>query len=56
MVTPSDKYEETLMCVASYIKYSIDQVRENTENHKKSLNGPNGTVASKTVDSVQDDC
>ena len=44
------------MCVASYIKYSIDQVRENTENQKKSLNGPNGTVASKTVDSVQDDC
>lgn len=53
MVTPSDKYEETLMCVASYIKYSVDEVREVTENQKKSLNGPDGTVASKTVDSVQ---
>ena len=52
MVTPSDKYEETLMCVASYIKYSVDEVREVTENQKKSLNGPDGTVASKTVDSV----
>ena len=49
----ADKYEETLMSVASYIKHSVDEVREVTENQKKSLNGPDGTVASKTVDSVK---
>ena len=49
----ADKYEETLMSVASYIKHSVDEVTEVTENQKKSLNGPDGTVASKTVDSVQ---
>ena len=48
-----DKYEEKLMSVASYIKHSVDEVREVTENQKKSLNGPDGTVASKTVDYVQ---
>ena len=55
VVTPleADKYEETLMSAASYIKHSVDEVREVTENQKKSLNGPDGTVASKTVDSVQ---
>ena len=55
MVTPleADKLKETLMSVASYIKHSVDEVREVTENPKKSLNGPDGTVASKTVDSVQ---
>ena len=55
VVTPLevDKYEETLMSVAIYIKHSVDEVREVTENQKKSLNGPDGTVASKTVDSVQ---
>ena len=49
----ADKYEETLMSVASYIKHSVDEVKEVTENQKKSLNGPDGTVALKTVDSVQ---
>ena len=55
VVTPleADKYEETLMSVASYIKHSVDEVRVVTENQKKSLNGPDGKVASKTVDSVQ---
>ena len=49
----ADKYEETLMSVASYIKHSVDEVKEVTENQKKSLNGPDRTVALKTVDSVQ---
>ena len=37
VVTPlgADKYEETLMSVASYIKHSVDKVREVTENQKK---------------------
>ena len=41
------------MSVARYIKHSIDEVREITENQKSSMNGPDGTVASKTADSVQ---
>ena len=49
----ADKYEENLISVALYIKHSIDEVRETTENQKISMNGPDGTVASKTADSVQ---
>ena len=41
------------MSVARYIKHSIDEVREITENQKSGMNGPDGTVASKMADSVQ---
>ena len=36
-VTPleADKYVETLVSVASYIKHSVDKIREFTENQKK---------------------
>ena len=49
----ADKYEENLMSVVRYIKHSIDEVREITECQKSSMNGPDGTVASKTAESVQ---
>ena len=49
----ADKYEKNLMSVVHYIKHSIDEVREITECQKSSMNGPYGTVASKTAESVQ---
>jgi len=41
------------MSIITYIKHSVDTVRDVTENQKKSLNGPGRTVASKTGDSVE---
>ena len=48
---PADKYEADIKSVADYIKSSVDEVKGVTR--KNTTNGPDGTISSTTVSSVQ---